>query len=107
MPREGLRSWKSQIPHMLEDDPCDVLRKAQRGTGQNAARLAQITGIEEAMIAAWTRGDGVPSEDEARAIAVPLRLDPGKFADTAARRYEPQVATPADVRHHPHDPHPS
>jgi hydroxyacylglutathione hydrolase len=92
---------------MLEDDPSDVLRKAQRGTGLSAARLAHITGIAEATIAAWTRGDGVPGEDEARAIAVPLGLDPGKFADTAARRWEPHIAMPDDVRHHPHDPHPS
>jgi glyoxylase-like metal-dependent hydrolase (beta-lactamase superfamily II) len=36
-----------------------------------------------------------------------LRLDPGKFADAAAVRWHPDVAMPHDVRHHPHDPHPS
>jgi glyoxylase-like metal-dependent hydrolase (beta-lactamase superfamily II) len=92
---------------MLEDEFVDILRKAQRGTGLDAATLAHRTGIAQAHIAAWARGEGAPSDDEARALAVPLRLDPGKFADAAAVRWEPHVAMPADVRHHPHDPHPS
>ena len=48
-----------------------------------------------------------PSDEQARAIATVLRLDPGKLADAAAQRWDPHVALPADVRHHPHDPHPS
>jgi glyoxylase-like metal-dependent hydrolase (beta-lactamase superfamily II) len=92
---------------MLEDEFVDVFRKAQRGTGMDAATLAHRTGIAQAHIDAWAKGDGVPSDDEARALAVPLRLDPGKFADAAAVRWHPDVAMPADVRHHPHDPHPS
>lgn len=91
----------------LEDDPSDVLRKAQRGTGIDAKTLAQRTGIAPEAITAWTRGKGVPTEDQARAIAVVLRLDPGKFADTTARRWYPGAEVPPDVRHHPHDPHPS
>ncbi|MDB5092311.1 MAG: hagH 2 [Candidatus Eremiobacteraeota bacterium] len=91
----------------LEDDPSDVLRKAQRGMGIDAAALAHRTGIDVAAIKAWTRGDGVPTEDQARAVAVVLRLDPGKFADAAARRWYPGAEIPPNVRHHPHDPHPS
>jgi glyoxylase-like metal-dependent hydrolase (beta-lactamase superfamily II) len=91
----------------LEDDPSDVLRKAQRGTGIDAAALAHRTGIDQAAIKAWTRGDGVPTEDQARAVAVVLHLDPGKFADAAARRWYPSAELPPNVRHHPHDPHPS
>ena len=91
----------------LEDDPSDVLRKAQRGMGIDAAALAHRTGIDEAAIKAWVRGDGVPTEDQARAVAVVLRLDPGKFADAAARRWYPGAEIPPNVRHHPHDPHPS
>src|SRR6202011_1450417 len=60
-----------------------------------------------AAVTAWTRGDGVPTEDQARAVAAVLRLDPGKFADIAARRWYPQAEIPPNVRHHPHDPHPS
>jgi glyoxylase-like metal-dependent hydrolase (beta-lactamase superfamily II) len=92
---------------MLEDDFSDVFRKAKRGTGVSDAAIAAKTGLTVADLAAWTSGNGVPNEDAARAIAPLLRLDPGKLADLAAQRWEPHVAMPPDVRHHPHDPHPS
>jgi len=92
---------------VLEDDFCDILKKAQRGTGLDAAALASRTGLSPAEIAAWAGGDGAPDDDQARGLARALALDPGKLADAAARRWHPQIALPADVRHHPHDPHPS
>jgi len=91
----------------LEDDPSDILRKASRGVGLDTSELGHRTGIDPAAIAAWIKGDGVPAEDQARAVATILRLDPGKFADAAARRWYPGAEVPSDVRHHPHDPHPS
>jgi hydroxyacylglutathione hydrolase len=91
----------------LEDDFCDILRKAQRGTGIDNDALEQRTGIVRTKIDAWVRGKALPSEDEARAIAAPLRLDPGKLAERAAGYMHPNIALPSDVRHHPHDPHPS
>lgn len=92
---------------MLEDDFCDILKKAQRGTGLETATLAARTGIPAAAIEAWRAGNGAPGDAEARALAPLLDLDPGKLADAAARRWHPNVRLPADVRHHPHDPHPS
>lgn len=92
---------------MLEDDFSDVLRKAQRGTQTDTPALAHLTGISSEAIDAWRAGTGVPSADEARALALPLRLDPGKLAERAAGGWEPRVDLPAYVRHHPHDPHPS
>ncbi|MFN2460079.1 MAG: MBL fold metallo-hydrolase [Candidatus Velthaea sp.] len=92
---------------MLEDEFADVLRKAQRGAGVDTRDLSSATGIESAAIDAWKRGERVASEDEARALARPLRLDPGKFADAAARRWHPAAELPANVRHHPNEPHPS
>jgi hydroxyacylglutathione hydrolase len=91
----------------LEDDPSDILRKASRGARTDPAELAHRTGIEARAIQAWIKGDGVPTDDQARALAVVLRLDPGKFADAAAQRWFPGAEIPPDVRHHPHDPHPS
>jgi hydroxyacylglutathione hydrolase len=91
----------------LEDDPADLLRKAQRGNRLDDAELAHRTGLNAKAIGAWKKGDGVPTEDQARALAGVLRLDPGKFADAAARRWYPGAELPPDVRHHPHDPHPS
>src|SRR5450755_2278082 len=92
---------------MLEDDFSDILRKAQRGRKIGTPELARTTGIDAHAIGAWTAGDGVPTADEARALARVLGLDPAKLADRAAGAWEPHVALPAYVRHHPHDPHPS
>ena len=92
---------------MLEDDFSDVLRKASRGAGLDAAALAQRSGLAPAAVDGWLQGSGVPGEGEARALATLLGLDPGKLAERAAQGWEPHVPLPADVRHHPHDPHPS
>jgi hydroxyacylglutathione hydrolase len=92
---------------MLEDEFCDVLRKALRGTGLSTGEIASRTALGQAELSAWLRGDGSPSEDAARAIARVLRLDPGKLAAAAAARPHPGAQLPADISHHPNDPHPS
>jgi len=92
---------------MLEDEFSDIVRKASRGQGIDAASLASRTGLAKDELAQWLAGEGAPSEDQAREIARVLRLDPGKLADSAARRWEPHVDLPPDVRHHPQNPHPS
>ena len=92
---------------MLEDDFSDVLRKAQRGTRVATAEWSRRSGIDAPSIEAWVAGRGVPTPDEARALAGPLGLDPGKLAERAAGAWEPHVGLPSHVRHHPHDPHPS
>jgi glyoxylase-like metal-dependent hydrolase (beta-lactamase superfamily II) len=91
----------------LEDDFCDVLRKALRGTGDGPSVIAKRTGLDASWINRWSKGEGVPDEATVRTLASALGLDPGKLADSAARRWHPHVALPSDVRHHPHDPHPS
>ena len=91
----------------LEDEFSDVLTKAMRGTGVSPAALARATGLSGNDITAWAKGKGAPSDDQARAMASVLKLDPGKFADAAAQRYHPDPITLPDVRHHPQDPHPS
>jgi glyoxylase-like metal-dependent hydrolase (beta-lactamase superfamily II) len=91
----------------LEDTFGDVLRKALRGTGTPPQQLAQSTGIPIASIDAWLKDDGAADDEQARAVARALRLDPGKLADTAAQRWYPPAIERDDVRHHPHDPHPS
>jgi hydroxyacylglutathione hydrolase len=91
----------------LEDDPADVLRKAQRGVGIDIPELARRTRLDVHVVEAWRKGDAAPGEDEARAVAVVLGLDPGRFADAMTRRWYPETEMPPYVRHHPHDPHPS
>ena len=92
---------------MLEDDFTDIFRKAKRGTERSDAQISAATGIPVATLVAWAKGNVLPTDDEARAVARVLDLDPGKFADSAAVRWAPNVPLPSNVRHHPHDPHPS
>jgi glyoxylase-like metal-dependent hydrolase (beta-lactamase superfamily II) len=92
---------------MLEDEFADVLKKSQRGMGLDAAQLAKLTGIGAAAIKDWAAGKGHADDAQARALAIPLKLDPGKFADAAAVRWHPAAIEVPDVRHHPQDPHPS
>jgi hydroxyacylglutathione hydrolase len=94
-----------QLP--LEDEFGDILRKAMTGTGIDAHALAKVTGIPASAIAGWTRGTGTAGETQARAIAPVLRLDSGRLADAALRRWYPRIPDSPDVRHHPQDPHPS
>jgi hydroxyacylglutathione hydrolase len=95
----------SRIP--LEDTFGDILRKAMRGTGIDTARLAGATGLPAPAIANWLKDDGAASDDEARALAAVLRLDGGKFADSAAKRWYPPPVERSDVRRHPQLPQPS
>jgi hydroxyacylglutathione hydrolase len=92
---------------MLEDEFVDVFGKAMRGTRVSVDQLAKATGLPDAQIAAWAKGSAVPDDDQARALASPLRLDPSKFADAAAVRWQPGPIELPDVRHHPQQPHPS
>jgi hydroxyacylglutathione hydrolase len=92
---------------LLEDEFSDVLSKAMRGRRITAEALARATGLPADSIARWASGRGVPDDDQARALARALGLDPGKLADAAARRWYPDPIALPDVRHHPHDPHPS
>ncbi len=91
----------------LEDDFGDILRKAMRGTGIDAERLAKVTGIDAARIGGWAQGRGVADDAQARAIAPLLRLDPSRLADSASARWYPLPFESPEVRHHPQQPHPS
>jgi glyoxylase-like metal-dependent hydrolase (beta-lactamase superfamily II) len=105
--RAAAHGAQKPISMPLEDEFGDVLTKAMRGTGASAAALAQATGLHASDIDAWRRGQATPSDEQARALAVPLRLDPGKLADSAAERWHPEPIALPDVRHHPQHPHPS
>lgn len=95
------------MPQPLEDEFADVLRKAMRGIAADAKGLALTSGVELQVISAWLAGNGQPTREQARALALPLRLDPGRLADAAAKRWYPPAIEAPEVRHHPQAPHPS
>ena len=85
---------------MLEDEFIDVFGKAMRGTRLSAEQLATVTGLPPSEIAAWAKGSNIPNDDQARALAASLHLDPNKFADAAAVRWHPEPIDLPDVRVH-------
>jgi hydroxyacylglutathione hydrolase len=97
----------SAQPLPLEDTFGDILRKAISGNRTNATRLASAAGVDSNAIAAWLKDTAAPNEAQAHAVARALRLDPGKLADAALRRWSPPPIALPDVRHHPQHPHPS
>jgi len=62
----------------LEDDFCDIIKKARVGHGWSVEDVARITGLSGADITALERGDQPRDMAEMRALAttLELRLDP-------------------------------
>src|ERR1700729_238387 len=80
---EGRPMAENELP--LEDTFGDIVGKAMRGTGVNAAQLAKATGIPSDTIARWLKDDGLADDGQARALATVLHLDGAKLADAAAQ----------------------
>lgn len=59
------------------------------------ATLAQQSGVSEATIRAWLRGERRPEPDKLRAVAAVLKVDPEEFIRAAyAERPEPPILVP-------------
>jgi hypothetical protein len=93
---------------MLEDEFGDILRKASSAARASTTRPSpRGPDFRRRDHRLAPKGKGAPDRRRGPRARARPRLDPGKLADAAAARWEPHVALPADVRHHPHDPHPS
>lgn len=92
----------------LEDTFGDIVKKASHGSGVSTDAVARLTGIDAARLRDVLSDQAQPTEDEARAIAAPLRLDPGKLADIGLGRWRPVVRElDPHFGHQINAPHPS
>src|SRR5215467_15866768 len=92
----------------LEDTFGDIVRKTARAQGIALGRLAEQAGVDAARVELFTKDVEHPSENEARALAKALHLDPGKLADIAFARWHPdEKPLPDHVGHQINRPHPS
>lgn len=92
----------------MEDTFGDIIRKASRGTNISTQQLSRATGIAHQRLAEFIADKAQPSDDEARAIAKALKLDPGKLADIAVRHWRPlEIEQPDHIGHQINKPHPS
>jgi glyoxylase-like metal-dependent hydrolase (beta-lactamase superfamily II) len=92
----------------LEDTFGDIIRKASRGRGVQAAELAARANVPADRLANFMQDAATPTEDEARAIGRALKLDPGKLADIALGRWKPVEREQGHhIGHQVNVPHPS
>ena len=78
----------------LEDDLCDIIKKARTGKNLSAADLARMTGLPGADITALERGDQPRDRAEVRALADTLGLRLGPLEQIVLDKWIPQPTPP-------------
>ena len=74
---------------MLEDDFCDIIKKARTGQGLSLDRISAASGIETAGLQELEAGRRAPAREEVLALAAALTLDGPKLAAIACDHWEP------------------
>jgi glyoxylase-like metal-dependent hydrolase (beta-lactamase superfamily II) len=78
----------------LEDDLCDIIKKARAGKNLSVAELARVTGLPGADITALERGDQPRDRAELRALADTLGLRLGPLEHIVLDKWMPQPTPP-------------
>lgn len=73
----------------LEDEFCDILKKARTGQGLLVADVSARAGVSLGDIAAWERGEPVRDRAAVQALAEALRLRAEPLAQIALDQWEP------------------
>ena len=73
----------------LEDDFCDILKKARTGQGLSVGDVARITGLPGGDISALERGDQPRDRAEVRALAKALGLRGEPLEQIAVDKWQP------------------
>jgi len=73
----------------LEDDFCDILKKARTGQGLSVGDVARMTGLPAGDITALERGDQPRDRAEVRALAQALGLRAEPLEQIAIEKWEP------------------
>lgn len=75
----------------LEDDFCDILKKARTGQGLSVGDVARMTGLPGGDITALERGDQPRDRTKVLALAKALGLRAGPLEQIAIDKWEPVV----------------
>lgn len=73
----------------LEDDFCDIVKKARLGQGRSVEAIAQASGMRAADLSILERGSRIPTTAEARTIASTLGLRADALSVIAAAQWAP------------------
>lgn len=79
----------------LEDDFCDIIKKARMGHAWSVADVTRTTGLAGGEITSLERGARLPDRNEVRVLAKALGLRPGPLEQIAIEKWEPAIAPPA------------
>lgn len=83
---------------VLEDDACDILRKARAGCGMDQESLSRLAGVARDRIVEMEDG-GRASDAEWSAVGAVLGLAPAALVDIARERWMPRRPDPAIEAH--------
>ena len=78
----------------LEDDFCDIIKKARTGQGLSVGDVSRATGLPGGDITALERGDRPHDRTEVLALAKALGLRSGPLEQIASEKWKPEVASP-------------
>jgi hydroxyacylglutathione hydrolase len=83
----------------LEDDFCDIVKKARVGQGRSVEAIAQASGMRAEDLSTLERGSRIPTAAEARAIAGTLGLQADALSAIAVGHWTPS-SPPSHVTTH-------
>lgn len=75
----------------LEDDFCDIVKKARMGQGRSVEAIAQASGLRAEDLSVLERGSRIPRDLETRAIADTLGLRADALSAIAAGEWAPSA----------------
>jgi glyoxylase-like metal-dependent hydrolase (beta-lactamase superfamily II) len=78
----------------LEDDFCDIIKKARIGQGLSVGDLAQMAGLPNGNVTALERGACQPDRTEVQILAKALGLRPVPLEQIAIEKWEPSAQQP-------------
>jgi glyoxylase-like metal-dependent hydrolase (beta-lactamase superfamily II) len=78
----------------LEDDFCDIIKKARMGHAWSVADVTRTTGLANGEVTALERGARLPDRNEVRVLAKALELRPGPLEQIVIEQWEPALAPP-------------
>ena len=87
-----VRAWQAALsrPVMLEDEFCDIVKKARKGSGQSISQVAETAHVRKDEWERLEQGARAPSEDEVHAIARVLALKGEALAAVSVGGWVPQ-----------------
>jgi glyoxylase-like metal-dependent hydrolase (beta-lactamase superfamily II) len=83
---------------MLEDEFCDIVKKARTGQGLSLDQVCAPSGLDPATLRELEAGRRAPEREEVLALATALKLDGPKLAAIACDHWQPAHPAPQMAR---------